>query len=130
MKNPIVLDPPTLDHDLMMHERFGCDSHLRMIGKTERRVVWNLFAHLAEHDWEPYRLDDGEEITRVRSAKEVMELLFNLDDAIVVVRNESGDKHWIRFVLGNGVDVICDHSLSEDDDFGKVMDGFDPENYA
>lgn len=132
MNNPIVLDPPKLDHDKMMYERFGCDSHLRAQGRLERRIVWNLFAHLAREGWLPWSLYDGEERTRVTKPKDAMELMFNLDEAYVTMRDLRGNEHWIRFTLGEGTDIICDHSLGDPDKdgFGAAMDAFDPEDYA
>ena len=132
MNNPIVLTPPELDHDKMMYERFGCDSHLRAQGRLERRIVWNLFAHLAQHGWLPWSLWDGEERTRVYTPKAMMELMFNLDQASVTVRNLRENEHWILFTLGEGTDIICDYSYVPDgkDNFEAAMEAFNAEDYA
>jgi hypothetical protein len=132
VNNPVVLVPPVLDHDKMMYERFGCDSHLRVKGRLERRIVWNLFAHLAQHGWLPWSVFDGEERTRTYTPKAAMELMFNLDEVHVTMRDLRGNEHWIFFTLGEGVDIICDYSFAPGgkDNFEAAMDAFDGEDFG
>lgn len=123
-----ILQPPPLDHDAKMLSEF--DHKVSVNGKLERRIVWNLFAYLATKGWKPTSLDDGDGTKQpTPDAKSVMELLFNLDDAHVYVTNGKRT-HWIRFVLGNGCDIISDYSYNEASGFDNVMQGFEPDDFA
>ncbi len=120
-----MIEVPVLDHDALMLE-FG--HKVSPMGRLERRIV---FAQLSDVEAAGFKVEsvfDGEEHTKVQSAKEAMELIFNLDDSFVFV---SGG-HWIRFVLGNGIDCVCDYSYSvgDTDGFNTLMETFAAEEYA
>lgn len=126
----ITVEAPDLDHDKMMLERF---SHmLSENGKLERFIVANLFAHLAEHDFYPRAIWDGEDVEKVSTAKEAMEFIFNLDEVSVRVakgakRAKGESRHGILLVLGEGVDIVADWNyLADDSDgFNACMEAFD-----
>ncbi len=80
-----MIEAPTLDHDTMMLVEYG--RQVSANGRLERRIVANLFAHLASCNWFPVALDDGDTTTEVASPRAVMELMFNLDLCRVTMAN-------------------------------------------
>jgi hypothetical protein len=120
--------PPALEHDAMMLERFK--QEVSANGRIERRIAWNLLMWLEQHGWHVSEMWDGEEDTKLTSAKQTMELLFNLDEAHIYVRKSpKANPHRIYIVLGNGTDIVADNTYTEGDPdgFSKLMDDFDAE---
>jgi hypothetical protein len=119
---------PKLAHDAMMAREFGSKLNTRM--HTERQVVWDLCAHLAKAGFEPYRLDDGEVLTKVADAKAAMELLFNLDEGrLYFSRKGGGVRECVFFVFGNdGWDCAADMSCGRPD-WDAAIESFDFERY-
>lgn len=120
--------PPALEHDAMMLESFK--QEVSANGRLERRIAWNLLMWLEQHGWHVSEMWDGEEDTKLTSAKQTMELLFNLDEAHIYVRKSpKANPHRIYIVLGNGTDIIADNTYTEGDPdgFSKLMDDFDVE---
>lgn len=130
MTSKTILQPPELDHDVMMLSRFGSKVHPE--GRLERRIVWNLFAHLEEKGFQVARVYDGEEFMKVKTPKDAMELIFNLDEVSVRVNKIARPEHGILLILGNGIDVLSDwnYTIGDPDGFSAAMDEFDPEDYA
>lgn len=138
MTKATILQPPALKHDAMMKRRF--DVGVSVSGRLERRIIWNLIAHLDRAGFEPCELNDGETLTRFKGgqldrASKAMELVFNLDEASLrfVKRGASfDDRHGVLLVLGNGIDVISDWNYFADDrdGFNAAMDAFDAEAFA
>lgn len=136
-------NPPALAINAKL---YGTDKSKGQLGITliprvrlEQRIAWNLFQHISLAGFEPYHVDDGSgEVTKTKTWKHVMEVIFNLDDAYVFVRHATMRKvgdgpHYIRFVFGNdGVDCISDWGYAHDDydGFNATMDKFDAEVYA
>lgn len=124
----ITFEVPALKIDALLNG----GNKLRAEQKLERRIAWNLLAWLQHKGFKPVMVDDGEEDTVVTTALEVMELLFNLDEARLVVQGagEDGKRHIILLVLGNGIDLICDYGFAEGDPdgFAEAMTAFDPED--
>lgn len=130
--------PPALDIDAMMLEKYG--QGVSPEGKLERRIVWNLCAHLEAAGFQVYRTFDGEEMRYPKTAKGAMELIFNLDEAslrfIPVSCSQLKDKwkyeHGVLLILGNGIDIISDWNYTEGDPdgFSAAMGKFDAEDYA
>lgn len=120
---PMVKQAPPLKGDE--------DRDLRLEGKIERRIVWNLIAKLEAAGFEAHEVDDGEEMTRCATALEAMEAIFAVDVATLFVRKgPRGAKRWIDLVLGNGEYVVSDYGISEADGFSALIEGFKPEeNY-
>jgi len=130
---------PALDHDAMMLARFG--TTVSADGKLERRIVWNLCAHLEAAGFIVYRTFDGEEMRYPKTAKGAMELIFNTDEASLrfipvscakLKKNKSMYEHGVLLVLGNGVDIVSDWNYTEGDPdgFNAAMDKFNAEDYA
>lgn len=134
-------NPPALAINAKL---YGTDKSKRQFGITliprvrlEQRIAWNLFQHISLAGFEPVNVDSGSEITRTKTWKHVMEVIFNLDDAWVNVKHKTAGPdvapHYIQFVFGNdGVDCINDWSFSmpDRDKFNATMDKFDAEVYA
>lgn len=132
---------PALDHDDMMRKRFG--TVVRPSGRLERRIVANLIAHVLKAGFKLHSVNDGDEITPVRTMKAAMELIFNLDEASL--RFYKGGRkgrtqdalqadawHGVLLVLGNGCDIVSDWNYTEGDadGFCAAMDAFDAELFA
>lgn len=131
-----ILQPPILDHDVLMKERFGTEAGRR--GRIERRVVWNLLHHLHAAGFELRTVFDSDDTVKLEGAFEAralaaMNQIFNLDECYLHVGKPGYPSHYIFLVMGNdGWDVIADNSYFEDDrdGFRAAMDAFDPEAYA
>lgn len=104
---------------------------------VERRIVWNLIAHLAEAGFVPkcVRHDEDE---ATPTAETMFAMVFDLDQADCIfvqksnVSNKNATERGIRFVLGNdGVDCINDwtYGVGDPDGFDAAMNAFDPEQY-
>jgi hypothetical protein len=124
----LIENAPALELDKTLYKDSKMLPHVR----RERRIVWNLFKHLATEGWCPIKLWDGEEYTKTNSAKDAMEGIFNLDDVHVFVQKNGQKPHSIYLVLGNDIDVLSDwtYSQTDSDGFNALMDKFDPEVYA
>ncbi|KVV40800.1 hypothetical protein WT27_12775 [Burkholderia territorii] len=102
-------------------------------GKLERRIVANLIAHLEAGGFQVIGLYDGDDLTAVTTAKEAMELIFNLDEASLRIGKAGTDiDHGILLIVGNGIDIVSDYTYSEGDSdgFSAVMGAFDAEAFA
>lgn len=122
---------PELDIDALMLRRFG--HKVSPNGKLERRIVANLIAHLEAGGFQVIGLYDGDDLTAVTTAKEAMELIFNLDEASLRIGKAGTDiDHGILLIVGNGIDIVSDYTYSEGDSdgFSAVMDAFDAEDFA
>lgn len=141
-----ILQPPALDIDAILYRDQKGTPHPQ--GKLERRIVWNLLNQIKAQGFPLALIDDGDEETRVTDPKAAMELIFNLDEVGVYfgysdaereadLQNQEAEGteqdqappiHWIRLVIGNGIDIISDYGTGGA--FGKFLDGFDTEVYA
>lgn len=122
-----VTAAPALEHDAMMLARFNCK--VSPNGYLERAILWNLCAHLAAHGFAPFRINDGDEMPRVSSAKEVLELAFNLDEVSVRFRKGArGNEHGVLVMIGEGETLISDWNYNDGDadGFNAAMESFDP----
>jgi hypothetical protein len=107
--------------------------------RLERRIVAALLAHLSRKGWDCVMAYDGEEEYTFSPSegnlrKAAMEIVFNLDDCFLHFAPDGKKKprHWVRVVLGNGIDCISDWSYTEGDadGFNAAMDAFDVEMWA
>jgi hypothetical protein len=78
-----------------------------------------------------YALQEDEDGITTQDKQDILELLFNLDDAyvhIISIENQDGDivtnsVGWVRFVFGNdGWDVISDYSLNIEPLIQRALD--------
>ena len=123
------VEVPKLAHDAMMKSVYGRTVSER--GAVERRVVANLIAYLAERGWNVFNVYDGEENNETLDMKSAMEVIFNLDESWLDVRNGDDNEHRIYIVLGNGWDCVTDHNYTEEDPDGflAAMDAFDAREF-
>jgi hypothetical protein len=155
-QEPAVL-VPALDHDAMMLREFRHSVLPR--GRVERRLIAALVQHLDRAGFDVVALFDGDcrdefDLAKdvVARSKDVMELVFNLDECSLRVlkkgidweetreeaeqtRNAYRDpEHGIYIVLGNdGWDCVADWNWhdGDPDGFSVAMDKFgDPERFA
>jgi hypothetical protein len=129
--NAVIYEVPALDHDAMMKRKYGTKVSAR--GKLERRIAWNLLKHLEAAGFKVTSLDDSDNLTNLTGdPKEVMELLFDLDEADIYVKKGRHHEHAIRLIFGNGIDMISDYTFAEGDadGFEALMNAFDPEECA
>lgn len=124
-----ILHPPALKIDKVL---YGKDNNGRPHpeGVLERRIVWNLFAHLKAAGFDVVVVYDGENEEKVSDAAEAMEFIFNLDEAHVHFRKD-GRAHWLFLVLGNGIDILSDWGIPKTSTgFDEALNAFDAEDYA
>ena len=127
-------NPPALKINKLLYKDRSTPAHVRL----EQRIVWNLLLVLEKAGFISHAVNDGEEEIKALSKTTAMELLFNLDDAYLFLSHTSGEKLgsgalrrvWVRFVFGNGTEVISDYNASNWQGFENVMEKFDPEVYV
>lgn len=120
-----MVNVPRLNHDRLMAEKFGVK--VSASGRTERRIVAALCEHLTIRDFNLFNVWDGATETHVRTAKDAMELIFNLDEASLRFKHPLGKPHGILLVMGNGEDIISDwnYTTGDPDGFNAAMEAFD-----
>lgn len=122
-----ILQPPALDIDKIINK-----GGVNVIGKVERRIVWNLLHHLNVLGWKVRRIisDDEESVVDPKSA---VEKIFNLDDCTVGFCNIANVHRGVKIVLGNeGSDCISDwgYTIGDADGFNAAMEAFDAEAFV
>lgn len=123
-----IENAPALELDKALYKDRPMPPHVR----RERRIVWNLFAHLLADGWHVSRVFDGDEYVRVNTSKDALEVIFNLDDATVYFSKIHVGTHGVKLVLGNDIDIISDWYFTDGDPdgFSAAMDKFDAEAFA
>lgn len=128
-----ILQPPALAIDARLYPGGGPPP----LGRIERRIVWNLLAHLRAAGFAPYTVAGGDEgQTPTLTPEAVMEEVFDLDVACVgFVRVGAGPEEVGNVVLvrGNdGDDIISDWRWTAGDPagFDAAMDHFQPEAFV
>jgi hypothetical protein len=96
--------------------------------KLERRVVAALLSFLAERGFVLKCLDDGEEIEKVATPADAMELIFNLDESVLYVRYATEKRGYgITLIPGNSWwEIVSDNACPIEDPrgFAAAMDEF------
>lgn len=119
---------PILDINKVLYKETSGVPHQRARG--EQIVFANLVDHLDRHGFKPVAVWDGEENTRTPTMKDMMELVFNLDESSVYFKKGDFPRRSIYIVLGNSPEeIVADHVLpkDEDDGFAAVMESFNAE---
>ena len=91
--------------------------------EIELIIITYLVTVMDERGWKVYAIDDGgDEDVSPKNLKDVIDTVFSVEYS--VIRFEKNErKHAAVIVLGNsGYDCISDHSASDNDDFGQIMD--------
>ncbi|UDL15842.1 hypothetical protein QEH42_gp116 [Microbacterium phage Pumpernickel] len=70
------------------------------------------------------KIDDGEDVTDVRTLRDVQEVVFNLDECFLLPKNGG----WIRIVLGNDWDCLVDYTVSLEDTLKPINDWINKHN--
>ena len=85
------------------------DRPVRALSRLERRIAWTLLNEMLQIESGIFiAVDDGESVTQCgRNALDAMELIFDLDDCVLLF----GGGRWVRLVMGNGDCVISDCSF-------------------
>lgn len=125
-----IVEPPVLAHDTMMLTKWG--NKLNQCMRTERKLIWNLLAHLEARGFKLTGANDGDEQYKLTDMKAAMEVVFSVDEAWLYVRkNKARIGHTIFIVLGNdGYDCVNDYSIGETDGFTAAMESFDFEQFV
>lgn len=95
----------------------------------ERKIIRHLVKSMAAHGWVAALVNDGEEMVKCETERDVLAAVTAVDEAHIIFKKDTSQGALRRtafIVLGNdGYDCICDHSLSNpelpEDDFEKVM---------
>ena len=132
-----ILQAPPLAHDALMLSRFGSKVGIR--GKAERLVVWNFLKHMERSGYRPWAVNDGDENVTTHTPLEVMEIVFNLDEACIgfvrkkskqIGRNEVGN---VVIVFGNEPEELLSDWRWNNGPVGEKFEynvsAFNPEEY-
>lgn len=92
---------------------------------VERKVVRHLVRAMKARGWQAAAVNDGEEVVKCKTEKDVMDAVFSVDESHIRFVKD-GIRRTAFIVLGNdGWDAICDHSCSSPDvpgdDFEQIM---------
>lgn len=126
-----IIQTPALNINKILYKG-DIPPHIR----REQRIVANLIHYMQANGWSVYEVFDGEEFTPVGTMKEAMEIIFNLDEALLYFRKgidpSSQFGHNATLILGNDLDIICDwtYSKGDADGFNALMSAFNTEDYA
>lgn len=127
-KEFIVERPPALDIDAeVARVKKSVMAKLTAQQVLERRIAWNLLGHLFREGFDVTGVaSSGEDAEPAKDAKAAMELIFNLDEAVVYFKNRQGKTRYVLLVLGNGEDLISDWGVPADpsDGFNHAMEDF------
>ena len=129
-QNSSVVQVPDLDINKVLYKETSGVPHERARG--EQKVFANLVVHLEQHGFKPVSVYDGEETEKTPTMKDMMELVFNLDECECYFMKEGFPARLIYIVLGNSPEeIVADHSMPNDetDGFDAAMQSFDPEQY-
>lgn len=122
---------PLLDIDKVLWK----DEPMHIRAKNERKVIYAMLNELEGKGFKLVSVYDGENDEPATTVKEVMELIFNLDECRVYLKKEGYKAHNIYYVLGNaddGSEVAADWNYTEGDPdgFNEAMDAFKPEDHV
>ena len=85
---------------------------MQIQGKFEHAIVKALVYKLAAAGFVPVKVWDGGEYVEARTADEVIDAAFSVDEATIHFAPQGAPEKWGRFgvfvVPGNGADIISD----------------------
>ena len=126
MLNFKALETPSLDIDARIAALRGQPLKLSMRETLERRIVFALCAHLQHEGFRLIAVCDGEKREPATTAKDAMELIFDLDEVLLQVQKPGADEHVVLLIPGNGEDIVSSWSFTDGDPdgFDAAMDAF------
>lgn len=83
---------------------------------AEATIVRKVFRALREAGSPVTSVWDGVEDSPVSSLQEVLELVFNLDEAFL----KTSDGSWVRIILGNEWDALSDYTVNLEEALASV----------
>ena len=87
----------------------------------EARIVRKIVKALKDAGNPVVAVDDREEVNPVKSLQDVLDQVFNLDEAFLITK----DGGWVRLTMGEGWDTICDYTLDLEAALQPVNDYID-----
>lgn len=88
-----------------------------MIPQDDKEAMTLILEGITKAGCEVTTVEDDtwnpDDLTDVTSVKEAVELIDAVDEGYVYLSLPSGERSWIRFVLGNEpIEVACDHHVN------------------
>ena len=84
---------------------------------VEARLIRKIRKALEAAGTPVVKVWDSEEWVEVTTLRDLYEQAFNLDE--LYLYTESGS--WVRLIMGEGYDLICDHTIDLDDALAPVF---------
>jgi hypothetical protein len=93
----------------------------------ERRIVSNLFQHLAASGWEVAQVWDSETFIDTPTQEAAMEVIFSLEGARVFFKSKELRRHSVVLAPGLDTNIVCNFSSrpGDPDGFKAAMNKFD-----
>lgn len=85
----------------------------------EARLVRKVIRALKASGDPVVQVYDTEEYVRVKTEHDIFNEVFNLDEAYLVTKSGA----WVRLVMGEGWDTICDYTMSVADVIDPIISG-------
>ena len=93
-------------------------------GLNDAQTMRKALIHAGKAGYKPAHVDDGEEKIQARTHKEVMDAVFAVDLARIVLRHANGARGVLLVVLGNG-DGCAVADMGGKEDFLAIWEGFE-----
>ncbi|AVJ51044.1 hypothetical protein PBI_PAJAZA_53 [Microbacterium phage Pajaza] len=89
-----------------------------MSQKIEATLVRKVIRALKAAGNPVVKVDDGEELIKTSTEKEILEAAFSVDEARLCTKNGS----WVFLTLGEGWDVICDYTVDLEEALSPIYE--------
>lgn len=83
----------------------------------EARIVRKVVKALKDAGDPVVQVYDTEEYVDVKTKDEVLNEVFNLDEAYLITKSGG----WVRLIMGQDWDTVCDYTMSLDEALEPVM---------
>ena len=92
---------------------------------VEATVVTALFKMLEGAGWGPVAADDGGcGYFPIASVDEALDVINSVEESKIRVAKGGERAQTLLFIVGNGIDILADHTCDTSEDFDKVMEDF------
>lgn len=88
----------------------------------EARIVRRVVSALRKAGTPVVAVWDGEERTDASTLDEINRLVFNLDEAWLMVAGDQHRDSWVRITMGNEWDALTDYTTDLEEQLKPVMD--------